>query len=110
MLQCADTRPVCVQQRSLLTYISRIYYPFMVREPELGCLDGITWAVWLNSSPHLSPASTSVKLGLALVLPSLRSLPTALESVEDIIWQSGALLAAPAVGPAHESSWAMQLE
>ena len=41
------------QHRSLLTYISRVYYPFMVREPELGSLNGTTWAVWLSSSPHL---------------------------------------------------------
>ena len=78
-----------VQQRSLLTYISRIYFPFVVREPELGFLDGMPWAVWRNSSPHMSAASTSVKLGLALVLPTLRNLAMALESVEDIIWQSG---------------------
>ena len=81
-----------MQQRSLLTYISRIYYPFVVREPELGFLDGITWAVWLNSGPHMSSASSSVKLGVALVLPALRSLPSALESVEDIMWQSGEAL------------------
>lgn len=80
------------QQRSLLTYINRIYYPFMVREPELGCTDGIVWAVWLNSPYRSNTSSSSVRLGLALLLPTLDGLPAALNRLEDILCASGVRL------------------
>ena len=77
-----------LQQRALLTYINRIYYPFMVREPEMSSADGNTWAIWLHSSPS-SPTSSSVVLGMAIVLPALEHLPAALAIAEDSISQSG---------------------
>ena len=83
-----------LQQRALVTYIKRIYFPFMVREPELGSAGGNLCALWLHSSSSAcegGPApSGSVLLGLALVIPALEHLPAALTAAEDIIAQSGA--------------------
>lgn len=83
-----DTRPLLLQQRALLTYINRIYFPFMVREPELGCCEGITWALWLHAPPS-APTTTSVVLGMAIVVPSLEDLPAGLEAAESSISNPG---------------------
>ncbi|KAK9790754.1 hypothetical protein WJX73_002279 [Symbiochloris irregularis] len=79
---------VDIVQRCLLTYISRVYFPFIVREPEVGCTDGIVWAVWLHTPHRTSSSRSCLHLGLALLLPSLAALPDALNSVEDILCQS----------------------
>lgn len=60
----------------------------MVREPEICSSDGNTWALWLHAAPS-SPCSSSVMLGMAIVIPSLENLPAALEAAEDSISQSG---------------------
>ena len=80
-----------MQTRALVTYINRIYYPFMVREPELGSANGHMWALWLHSLANSSATST-VTLGSALILPSLEHLPDALAASESSISHSGIAL------------------
>lgn len=79
-----------------MTYIKRVYYPFMVREPELGSAGGNLCALWLHSLVG-APAdpSGSVVLGLAIAMPALENLPAALAAVEDIISQSGTPFSTP---------------
>ncbi len=77
-----------MQRRALLTYINRIYYPFMVREPELGDADGHLWALWIHSSSN-SSGQSGIMLGSAIVLPSLEHLPQALAASEESISRSG---------------------
>lgn len=79
----------CAQKTMLKTYISRIYYPFIVREPDIGNSNGCDWAVWLYSPYRPDSAGTSVRLGLALLLPSFDFLPETLNSIEDILYGSG---------------------
>ncbi len=82
-----------LQQRALVTYIKRIYYPFLVREPELINVAGHLCAIWLHSLNCSRTASVgTVVLGIALVIPSLQDLPNAITSVEELILQSGELL------------------
>ena len=81
-----------LQQRALLTYIKRVYYPFLVRDPELIAVGGHLCALWLHSLNCSRTASVgTVVLGLAVVIPSLKDLPAALDSLEDLILQSGEL-------------------
>ena len=83
----------CVQQRALLTYIKRIYYPFLVREPELVSVSGHVCAIWLHSLNCSRTASTGlVVLGVAIVIPSLQDLPAALTGIEELILESGEAL------------------
>jgi len=72
----------------VLTYINRIYYPFMVREPELGDADGHLWALWIHACSSSSGPS-AIMLGSAIVLPSLEHLPAALAASEESISRSG---------------------
>lgn len=80
-----------VQHRALVTYVKRVYYPFLVREPELGSAGGNLCAFWLHAPPaDCGPeASGSIVLGLALVLPSLEGLAPALAAAERVIADSG---------------------
>lgn len=76
-----------------MTYIKRIYYPFLVREPELINVAGHLCAIWLHSLNCSRTASVgTVVLGVAVVIPSLKDLPSALTSMEELILQSGRLL------------------
>ena len=77
------------QQRALVTYIKRVYYPFMVREPELCSVGNHLCALWMHSSPS-SHSASCVVLGLAVVIPALENLPAALLAVEELIATSGA--------------------
>ena len=90
MQQCELTLHAFLQQRALLTYIKRIYFPFLVREPELISVAGHLCAIWLHSLNCSRTASVgTVVLGLAVVIPSLKDLATALNSIEELILQSG---------------------
>ena len=77
-----------------MTYINRIYYPFMVREPELGDADGHLWALWVHAS-STSSGPSAIMLGSAIVLPSLEHLPAALAASENDISRSGAAALSP---------------
>lgn len=91
-----------LQRRALLTYINRIYYPFMVRDPELGSAEGHLWALWVHSLANATPLS-SIQLGSALVLPSLEHLPDALAATEASISHSGRSL--PSRELPHKAMW-----
>lgn len=45
---------VDVQERALLTYIRRVYYPFLLRDPEISPVDGMLCAYWVHTHPTLS--------------------------------------------------------
>jgi len=79
----------CLQQRALLTYIKRVYYPFLVREPELVSAGGNLCAIWLHSvNSTRSSAPGTVLLGMAVVVPTLADLPAALQAAEELISES----------------------
>lgn len=42
------------QERALLTYIRRVYYPFLLRDPEITPVDGMLCAYWVHTHPTLS--------------------------------------------------------
>ena len=75
-----------VQKRALLTYIQRVYYPSVVREPELVQLDYGHLAVWLHTSPF-DITTSSLFLSMAVVIPALNHLPSALAQAEDVVSQ-----------------------
>ena len=87
----------CLQQQALLMYIKRVYHPFVVREPEVGYTHGMLWAVWLHTPHRTSSASVAIHLSLAVVVPSLKAVHGALNTIEDILCQSGSPCAGIAV-------------
>lgn len=80
------------QTRALQTYVKRVYYPFLLRDPEIHVLEGVLCALWVHTHPTLAGmphAQTS--LSVAVIVPALSGLPAALAAVEDVIAGSGAL-------------------
>lgn len=70
------TLPLCAQSRALLTYIRRIYFPFLLRDPkDVHRVDDLACVIWL----YLHEGNGV--LGAAIVLPSLDLLPEALPLV-----------------------------
>jgi hypothetical protein len=102
----------CAQTRALQTYIKRVYYPFLLRDPEIHALhDSLLAALWVHTHATLagSPAAQN-SLSIALVLPALSALPPALAAVEDLIAGSGAacmpwLVCVPEQGREHRDWW-----
>ena len=85
--------PVLAQTRALQTYSKRVYYPFMLRDPEIHALDGMLCALWVHTHPTLAGVPHAhTSLSVAVVVPALSSLPAALATVEDVVAGSGALL------------------
>lgn len=81
-----------MQTRALQTYVKRVYYPFLLRDPEIHALeDGTLCALWVHTHPTLAgmPQARN-SLSAALVVPALSALPAALGNVEDLIAGSGA--------------------
>ena len=77
-----------VQWRALLTYINRVYYPYVVREPEIGADGGAMWAFWIHSSPY-PIADTPIRVSSALLVPNLEALPAAFKSSMERVHQLG---------------------
>ena len=72
----------------MLTYIQRVYYPAIVREPEIIPLENGHVALWLHSAP-LDLAASELHFSMAVVVPALHDLPAALVQAEDIVSQLG---------------------
>ena len=71
-----------MQSRALLTYIRRIYYPFLLHEPAIPKDCPILAAYWAHTQPLLAgmpQAQNSVSV--ALVIPALAALPLALQEI-----------------------------
>ena len=79
------------QARALQTYLKRIYFPFIVREPELFKADGHTGVLFMHAPAAHQSEDASICLGILLVLPSLIHLPAALEAAEKAVSGLGAL-------------------
>lgn len=80
----------CMQTRALQTYVKRVYYPFLLRDPEIHALDGVLCVLWVHTHPTMSgsPHAHS-SLSVAVVVPALSALPAALATIEDLIAGSG---------------------
>lgn len=77
-----------VQTRALLTYIRRIYYPFLLHEPrDLHSVRGIVCGVWLYMAG--GHADGTALLGNAVLVPSLAQLPEALAAAHQVTVQAG---------------------
>ena len=71
-----------MQSRALLTYIRRIYYPFLLHDPAIPKDCPILAAYWAHTQPLLAgmpQAQNSVSV--ALVIPALAALPLALQEI-----------------------------
>ncbi len=71
-----------MQSRALLTYIRRVYYPFLLHEPAIPKDCPILCAYWAHTQPLLAgmpQAQNSVSM--AIVIPALTALPAALQEV-----------------------------
>ena len=76
-----------VQARALTTYVQRIYYPFLMREPLKRSQGGTTCLLWLHT-PFLGPqggspsAGNAAQLSCMAVIGSLAKLPLALQHLK----------------------------
>lgn len=78
------------QTRALQTYVKRVYYPFLLRDPDIHALEGVLCALWVHTHPTMSaapPAHSS--LSVAAVVPTLSALPAAIATLEDLVAGSG---------------------
>ena len=58
-MMCVTCHAGCVlrsaQTRALQTYIKRVYYPFLLRDPEIHApVDGVLTALWVHTHPTLA--------------------------------------------------------
>ena len=80
-----------MQTRALLTYIKRIYFPYILQEPELFKEADITCGLWVHGLPAaVAGSSQCEQLGAAIVISHLGQLQAALLAVDDIIQKTGA--------------------
>ncbi|KAK9805253.1 hypothetical protein WJX72_008860 [[Myrmecia] bisecta] len=85
-----DTPEPNLQQRALLTYIKRIYYPFTTRDPTLQTVDGTLCALWAHAPPAVLSAQAATEcLSTAVVISALAELPAAVEAALSAVKQSG---------------------
>ena len=79
---CCPEIHFCVQSRALLTYIRRIYHPFLLHDPAIPKDSPILCAYWAHTQPLLAgmpQAQNSVSM--AIVIPALAALPAALQEM-----------------------------
>ena len=82
-----------MQSRALLTYIRRVYYPFLLHEPAIPKDSPILCAYWAHTQPLLAgmpQAQNSVSM--ALVIPALAALPAALQEMSTQLGETTCLL------------------
>lgn len=81
-----------VQTRALQTYVKRVYYPFLLRDPEIHLLDGLLCALWVHTHPTMAcvPYGHS-SLSVAAIIPALSALPSALATIEHLVEDSGVM-------------------
>ncbi|PRW58200.1 acetyl- carboxylase 1-like isoform A [Chlorella sorokiniana] len=80
-----------VQRRALATYIRRLYYPYLLHEPEVQALaGGALAAVWaFNDATVAATPFARECTGGALVVRCLHDLPAALTQLEQLRSQTG---------------------
>lgn len=79
------------QTRALQTYVKRVYYPFLLRDPEIHVLDSVLCALWVHMHPNVATAPHAhSSLSVAAVVPTLSALAAALATIEDLVAGSGA--------------------
>ncbi|KAL4426359.1 hypothetical protein ABPG77_004653 [Micractinium sp. CCAP 211/92] len=81
-----------VQRRALATYARRLYYPFLLHEPQLQAVEGLgaLVAVWAYADAALAATPLSREChGGALVVRCLHDLPAALAELERVRAQTG---------------------
>lgn len=71
-----------MQSRALLTYIRRVYYPFLLHEPAIPKESPVLCAYWAHTQPLLAgmPQAQNT-VSMALVIPNLAALPAALHEM-----------------------------
>ena len=80
------------QTRALVTYIKRIYFPFILRNPHLSDpTPGLRCALWAYAEPSVAGTVAATEcLGTALLIASLAQLPGALAALSQVVVDSGA--------------------
>ena len=71
--------------RALTTYVQRIYYPFLMREPLRRSHQGTLCLLWLHSpfvGGQASRAGNAAQLSCMAVIDSLQKLPQALHHLQ----------------------------
>ncbi|KAF6253758.1 carboxyl transferase domain-containing protein [Scenedesmus sp. NREL 46B-D3] len=69
-----------LQYRALVTYIKRLYFPFLMCEPQVDQHDAVLTATWMFQDPrHAQTEHRCQRMGAFLVLPSLRDLAAGLK-------------------------------
>ena len=87
-----DVGDIHVRQRAIITYIKRLYFPFLLHEPTIDIdeQDGTVTALWAyGDAAEVGTPLASECLGAAVLIPSLASLPNALRSLEHARAQTG---------------------
>ena len=86
-----------MQTRALLTYIKRVYFPYILQEPELFKEADVTCGLWVHSFPAsvaaagrpVAAGGRSERLGMVVVIGHLGLLPDALSALDSIIQKTG---------------------
>ena len=85
-----------LQTRALLTYIKRVYFPYVLQEPELFVEADITCGLWVHSLPtSVAAGPQSERLGMAITISHLGLLPDALSALQSIIDKTGQNICLP---------------
>lgn len=71
-----------LQYRALVTYVKRVYHPFLMCEPQVNQHGSMLTATWMFHEPRTAQTEARRQtMGAFLVLPSLRDLPKGLHVV-----------------------------
>lgn len=78
-----DHQDRALQYRALLTYVKRVYHPFLLREPQVNTHGSIMTAAWIYDDPRLAnTAQARHQVGAFLVLPCMSEIATGLSYVQ----------------------------
>jgi len=75
-----------LQYRALVTYVKRIYHPFLMCEPQVNQAGNMLTATWMFHDPRTEQTEARRQtIGAFLVVPSLKDLPRGLQLVGQAI-------------------------
>lgn len=94
-----------VQRRALATYVRRLYYPFLLHEPELATVEGgALVAVWAYDDAAVAATPYAREChGGALVVRCLHDIPSTLAELERVRAQTGGYLCLRACLPVRRA-------
>ena len=99
-----------MQSRALLTYIRRVYYPFLLHDPAIPKESPVLCAYWAHTQPLLAgmpQAQNSVSV--ALVIPALAALPAALGELSKQLGEASCICSlSPACKTVLSEVWVSQ--